>query len=176
MTVFISHAKEDAEGAVRIEQLIAYEDYQSWRFQRDMMQANPADPQLPTNIEDREIFLFTISEYSVKSEICQKELQHAALLQKRIVPVRLHRNVQVPSPLNDHQWVEFDNSQESAIQLIRTLRHAQPLRWEKIPDHWMMWDGTSRLELVTSIKQDEYTPPEQIDRDLTVCRKARHST
>ena len=90
MTVFISHASDDALNAKRLEDLIAYDGYQSWRFQRDMMGANPADPQLPSNIEASDTFLFCMSDHSQKSEICQKELQHAALLQKPLVTVRLN--------------------------------------------------------------------------------------
>ena len=58
MTVFISHASDDALNAKRLEDLIAYDGYQiGWRFQRDMMGANPADPQL-SNIEASDTFLF----------------------------------------------------------------------------------------------------------------------
>ncbi len=57
MTVFISHTSDDAATAKRLEDLIAYDGYKSWRFQRDMMTANPADPQLPSNIEASDTFL-----------------------------------------------------------------------------------------------------------------------
>ena len=147
MTVFISHASADAAIAERLENLIAYDGYQSWRFQRDMMGANPADPQLPSNIEASDIFLFCISDHSQRSETCQRELQHAALLQKPLVTVRLNRGTNVPTPLSDHQWVDFDDSQESTILLMKALRNAKTLRWEKIPENWKTWNGKTKSEL-----------------------------
>ncbi len=171
MKTFISHANEDGATAKKLEDLIAYENYQSWRFQRDMMGANPADPQLPANIESCELFLFTISEYSNDSEMCQKELQHAAINQKPIVPVRLQRETMVQAPLNDHQWVEFDCTQESAVLLMRALRNAQPLRRELIPDHWKTWDGKTKLEVERLKNADPGIASQRISRDLTVGEK-----
>ncbi len=171
MTVFISHASDDAATAKRLEELIAYDGYHSWRFQRDMMGANPADPQLPSNIEASDIFLFCISDHSQRSETCQRELQHAALLQKPLVTVRLNRETFVPFPLDDHQWVNFDDSQESTIHLMKALRNAKTLRWEKIPDDWKTWDGRSKTELSSAKTRSREIPLPQMSRDLTDLEK-----
>ncbi len=171
MNVFISHASDDATTAKRIEDLIAYDGYQSWRFQRDMMGANPADPQLPSNIEKGEIFLFCISDHSQSSEICQKELQHAALLQKPLVTVRLNRGTRVPSPLNDHQWVEFDESPESTVQLLKALRNAKALRWEKIPGDWTTWNGKTKDDLSIAKSDTQEIPLPRMRRRLTDMEK-----
>lgn len=167
MIVFISHASADATIAKRLEDLIAHEGYRSWRFQRDMMGANPADPQLPSNIEASDIFLYCISEHSQKSQTCQKELQHATLLQKPLVTVRLNRRISVPSPLSDHQWVQFDDTQEAAIKLMQAIRSAQPLRWDKIHDDWKTWDGRSKYELSTMETVTKKIPLPRMRRDLT---------
>lgn len=171
MTVFISHANDDAVIAKRIEDLIAYDGYQSWRFQRDMMGANPADPQLPSNIEASEKFLFCISDHSQSSEICQKELQHAALLQKPLVTVRLNRGTCVPPPLNDHQWVDYDESPESTVQLLKALRNAKAMRWEKIPGDWTTWDGTVKAEKPAVEYFEREIPLPRIRRYLTDMEK-----
>ena len=171
MTVFISHARKDAAAAKRIEDLIAYDIYQSWRFQRDMMGANPADPQLPANIEACDIFLFCISDHSQNSETCQKELQHAALLQKPLVTVRLNRRTFVPPPLDDHQWVDFDDSQESTVQLLKALHNAIPLRWDKIPEDWTTWDGKTKAEPSSVKSGGREIPLPQMGRDLTDMEK-----
>lgn len=167
MNVFISHASDDAAIAKRIEELIAYDGYQSWRFQRDMVGANPADPQLPSNIKSSEIFLFCISDHSQESETCQKELEHASLLQKPLVTVRLNRETLVPSPLNDHQWVDFDESPVSTVQLVKALRNAKPLRWDMIPSNWTTWEGRSKSELSAGQIITSEIPLPRIRQDLT---------
>ena len=171
MTVFISHASDDAVSAKRIEDLIAYDGYKSWRFQRDMMTANPADPQLPSNIEASDTFLFCISDHSQRSETCQKELQHAALLQKPLVTVRLNRRTRVPHPLNDHQWVDFDESPESTVQLLKALRNAKALRREKIPSDWTMWDGKTKDDLSVANSDTQEIPLPRMRRRLTDLEK-----
>ena len=171
MTVFISHASDDALNAKRLEDLIAYDGYQSWRFQRDMMEANPADPQLPSNIEASDTFLFCMSDHSQKSEICQKELQHAALLQKPLVTVRLNLATCVPPPLNDHQWVDFDESPESTVHLLKALRNAKALRWEKIPSDWRTWEGKTKAELSAADSDAREIPLPRMQRHLTDLEK-----
>ncbi len=170
-TVFISHASADATTAKRIEELIAHDSYQSWRFQRDMMGANPADPQLPTNIEASDIFLFGISDHSQNSETCQKELQHAALLQKPLVTIRLNHRTFVSPSLDDHQWVDFDNSQESTVQLLKALRNAKPLHWDKIPDDWTTWYGKTKAELSSAKTRRREIPLPRMRRRLTDLEK-----
>lgn len=167
MTVFLSHAKEDEQTAAKVENLLRLDGCQTWRFQRDMVGAKPWNPQLPSNIEKCEIFLFCISQFSQTSKICQKELQHAALLQKPIVPVKVQRDMNVPLPLNDHQWVEFDDSQDAAVKLMQAVRNAQPIRWEKIPETWKTWNGRSKLELSTGETITAKIPLPRIRRDLT---------
>ena len=170
-TVFLSHAGDDAAAAKTLEQLIAFYDYQSWRFQRNMLGANAADPQLPANIEESDIFLFCISDHSQRSDTCQKEFQHAALLQKPLVTVRLNRETDVPTPMNDHQWVDFDDSQESAVKLIKALQNAVAFRWNEIPSDWTTWDGKSKSELSVTEDRKREIPLPRIRSKLTDMEK-----
>ena len=146
-TVFISHADEDAHYASQLESAMRPGGFRAWRFQRDMVGGRAWRPQLPSNIEKCEIFLLAITENSLSSETCEKEWQHATLNIKPIVTVVFERGVYPPSPLDDHQWVQFDGTAVSGAELINALQNSQPLAWKTIPSDWKKWDGKSKAEL-----------------------------
>ena len=70
-----------------------------------------------------------------------KELQHAALIQKPIVPVVFTSDIEIPSPLNSIQYVLFDESPESGAKLVRALTDPRPLSQNKIPANWERLGG-----------------------------------
>ena len=163
-SVFISHAKEDAAIAKRLKGYFAIMNYRAWCFEHDMIEGRSWKPQLRANIEDCDIFLFVMSEYSDKSKFCQKELRHAALLKKPIVPVLVQAGHIVREPLNEHQWILFDCSPEFVARLSRALAMAKPLPWEEIPTTWKNWDGSSKTDMENAtIERNKITLPQWYD-------------
>ena len=143
----------------------------AWRFQRDMVGGRAWRPQLQANIESCDIFLLATTKSSLDSETCEKEWQHAALIQKPTVTVVFERGVSPPPPLNDHQWVHFDGSAVSGAHLVNALQKSEPVPWVAIPDDWATWDGRPKSELsVRQIKSSEIPLP-RIRRDLTDLEK-----
>ena len=170
-TVFISHADEDAQCAVDLEKVMRPGGFRSWRYQSDMVGARLWDPQLPANIESCNIFLLATTERSLNSATCEKEWQHAALIQKPFVPVVLKRGLYPPSPINDHQCVFFDESAESGARLINALQNAEPLPLAKIPSDWRTWDGKTKAELSAADSDAREIPLPRMQRHLTDLEK-----
>lgn len=73
----------------------------------------------------------------------------------------------MPPPLNDHQWVDFDESPESTVQLLKALRNAKALRWEKIPDDWKTWNGKVKAEMSAAESNTREIPLPRMRRRLT---------
>ena len=145
--------------------------YRAWRFQRDMVGGTQWDPQLPSNIENCGIFLLLITEFSLNSEICEREWQHAALLEKPFVPVVCKVSLHPPSPINAHQYVTLEDSPTFGASLITALQNAQPLPWESIPDDWKTWDGDSKPRFPNTLGEAESTSSTRICYNLTVVEK-----
>ena len=77
-------------------------------------------------IDAADTFLFVVSPDSVASEMCGKEIAHAATNNKRIITI-LHRDVEARSlraPLADIQWLDFrdgDGYGASFPTLVKTI-------------------------------------------------------
>lgn len=170
-TVFISHSKFDEEFGKEIEDVIREGGYIAWRFQRDMQGGKSWPPQLPTSIEWHGIFLYIATAYAQLSVNCQRELQHAALLSKRLVTVTTHPRWIPPPPLDDHQAVYYDGSGKAVARLMQALQVADPIDPDRIPEDWSKWDCTSKSKPAIAIQEDHGTPPTEIDRDLAVVEK-----
>jgi|GEM_PF-2669500 len=107
--VFISYSRKDREFVKRLDAALqargreAWVDWEGIRPAEEFMQAIfPA-------IEGTDTFVFVISPDSVTSDVCGKELAHAATHNKRMVPI-IAREVDaktVPEPLAKLNWVFF---------------------------------------------------------------------
>jgi WD40 repeat protein len=125
--VFISYSRKDREFVKRLEAALqargreAWVDWEGIRPAEEFMQAIfPA-------IEGADTFVFVISPDSVTSEVCGRELAHAASHNKRMVPI-IARDVDaktVPEPLAKLNWVFFcrenDNFDVGTETLISAL-------------------------------------------------------
>ena len=151
MNVFISFAKEAKSLVDGLADTIRRGGGREWNFIYDMIGGRDWFAQLPTNINQCDIFMFVITEKSLKSSTCQKELHHATLMKKPIVTVVFNENILIPPPLSDIQYELFDNqSAASGASLIRAMQNSEPLNWEKIPNNWKTWDGKTKKQLSTS--------------------------
>jgi len=124
--VFISYSRKDRDFVRRLDEALqargreAWVDWEGIRPAEEFMQAIfPA-------IESTDTFVFVISPDSVTSEVCGRELTHAAAHNKRMVPI-VARDVDakaVPEPLAKLNWVfcrETDDFENAAAVLISAL-------------------------------------------------------
>lgn len=106
---------------------------------------------IKAGIGEANSFVFVISPDSVASEICAREVAHAAALNKRVIPV-LRRQVDpraLPAAVGRRNWVECqdDVAFEAALALLaETL--ATDFAWVEAHTRWqnaaMRWDAADR--------------------------------
>ena len=126
--VFISYSRKDSEFVRRLEKALerrgreAWVDWEGIRPTEEFMQA------IYRAIEGTDTFVFVISPDSIGSEICARELTHAATHNKRMVPIVV-RDVDakaVPEPLAKLNWLffretdGFDAATETLISALDT--------------------------------------------------------
>ncbi len=122
--VFISYSRRDnADGFVtRLFDSLEAEQIDAWLDKQDIPPAFDFLKEIYPAIETADNFLYIISPDSVSSEYCQKELEHAIKLNKRLFPV-VRRDTKADTvhpllrPLN---WIFFidDNGYDAAFNLL----------------------------------------------------------
>ncbi len=168
MTVFISYAKEDDARVARLEAIIRHGGIRCWRYIYDLYGAQDWRAGIQSEIDQREIFLFVITEYSLQSEWCNKELQHAALSDKPIVTVVFTSDINASYPLDTIQYVLFDETPEATAKLFRALQDPQPISRDKIPPNWERLGGGP---MGLPISSQSRIPIPRIKRELTDVEK-----
>ena len=102
-------------------------------------------------IEATHTFIFVLTPDSIGSEVCGKEIAHAAANNKRLVPI-VHRDVaadRVPKSLGELNWIFFrdsDDFEEATDTLIRALD--TDLKWVRAHTRLLTraieWDANGR--------------------------------
>src|SRR6476660_652572 len=105
--VFISYSRKDKEFVRRLDEALkrrgreAWVDWESIRPTEEFMQA------IYGAIEGADTFVFVLTPDSIASEVCRREIAHATVHNKRMVPI-VAREVDaqtVPEPLARLQWI-----------------------------------------------------------------------
>lgn len=107
--LFLSYSRRDDAFARRMHDALNGAGQDVWADWEDIAPTADWMATIYEAIEDADAFVFVLSPDSVESEICGRELAHAAGLNKRIIPVLL-RDVDpkiVPEPAARHQWIGF---------------------------------------------------------------------
>jgi WD40 repeat protein len=124
--VFISYSRKDRDFVRRLDEALqasgreAWVDWEGIRPTEEFMQA------IYGAIEGADTFVFVLTPDSVASEVCKREIAHAAAQNKRMVPI-IARDVDakaVPEPLAKLNWVfcrETDDFENAAAVLISAL-------------------------------------------------------
>jgi hypothetical protein len=130
--IFISYSRKDKEFVRRLDDELARRGREAWvdwegiRPTEEFMQA------IYSAIERADTFVFVLTPDSVASEVCKREVAHAAAHNKRMVPI-VARDVDaqvVPGPLAKLQWIfcrETDDFRAAAGSLVSALGSAPKL-------------------------------------------------
>ena len=107
--VFISYSRKDKEFVQRLDDALkqrqreAWVDWEGIRPTEEFMQA------IYGAIEGADTFVFVLTPDSVVSEVCGREIAHAATHNKRMIPI-VAREVEakaVPDPLAKLNWIFY---------------------------------------------------------------------
>ncbi len=122
--IFISFAHEDYEFAAQIRKVLLNERF-ILNIDKENIKVGENIKQIILNeIKSSSIFIFLISKNSIKYQFVKNELEYAIENGKKILPVLIEKNVDIPEELKDIQFADFTENKEEAIsKLIRALKH-----------------------------------------------------
>jgi hypothetical protein len=124
--VFISYSRKDKEFVRRLDEELKRRDRQAWVDWEGIPPGEKWEKTIYGAIDATHTFVFVLTPDSIASEICGKEIAHAAANNKRLVPI-VHRDVAadvVPKSLGELNWIFFrhsDDFEEATDKLIRAL-------------------------------------------------------
>jgi WD40 repeat protein len=126
VNVFISYAREDREFARRLVAALEERGRESWV---DWEGIEPSDEwwrSITEAIDAAEAVIVVTSPDSLLSEVCKREIAHAAAQHKRLVPVVCEdaEGLEIPAEIAELNWVflrDSDNWEEGISTLERAL-------------------------------------------------------
>ncbi len=124
--VFISYSRKDKEFVRRLDEELKRRGREAWVDWEGIPPGDTWEKTIYGAIEASNTFIFVLTPDSIASEICGKEIAHAAANNKRLVPV-VHRDVaadRVPKSLGELNWIfcrDSDDFGEATETLVRAL-------------------------------------------------------
>ncbi len=94
----------------------------TWQHDRDIQTGSRSESAILEGIAGATNVLYFISPRSVQSEYCQKELDYALSLNKRIIPILLEATPDVPAVLDTLQYINFC-AEDGTEHLLHALNH-----------------------------------------------------
>jgi RHS repeat-associated protein len=150
---FISYSHEDDVFVARLHQALKGHGTKVWVDEEDIPPASRWADDLKLAIESSDSLVFVVSPDSIVSRECMKELEYAASLNKRIIPLIARRTdlAQLPKPLSAHQYVPqrgvFDDDLDRSLELLITAIETD-LDWVRAHTKWgakaIEWDQHAR--------------------------------
>ena len=150
-SVFVSHSRKDKDFVGELKVALEKHGYDVWVDVEDILPTEDWLAVVYSGIEKADAFVFVISPDSIRSEDCQRELDHAVEHNKRLVPI-MHRTVhdkEVPKPLGVPEWIFFRDS-DDFDRSLQTLTKALDTDLEWVHAHTRLltraieWDTNGR--------------------------------
>ena len=138
--VMISYSRQDKKFVQSLSDAIRKTGRETWVDWDDIPPTVDWWEEVKAGIEAAHVFVFIISPASVNSEICYKEIEHAVLNNKRIVPVMYKDIVEQADKdkmhrvLTSHNWVNLRKGDDRK-QAFRTLLRALEADFEYVHQH-----------------------------------------
>ena len=144
--VFVSYSRKDSDFSRKLNDALQVYGKTTWFDQESIAEGTDFQREIYKGIEGADNFLFIISPDAIKSEFCVDEVEYAARLNKRFIPL-LYRptSEEIPPQLAAVQWVNFERGAvdfETAFsQLVRTLDTDreyvhQHTKWSQRAQEW----------------------------------------
>src|SRR5881227_169615 len=125
--VFISYSRKDKEFVRRLDEELKCRNREAWVDWEGIPPGDTWEKTIYGAIEGTHTFIFVLTPDSIASEVCGREIAHAAANNKRLVPI-VHRDIaadRVPKSLGELNWIFFrdsDDFEEATETLIRWIR------------------------------------------------------
>src|SRR6184192_4102878 len=149
--VFISYSRKDKEFVRRLDEELKRRGREAWVDWEGIPPGDTWEKTIYGAIEATNTFIFVLTPDSIGSEVCGKEIAHAAANNKRLVPI-VHRDVaadRVPKSLGELNWIfcrDSDDFEEATDTLIRALD--TDLKWVRAHTRLLTraieWDANGR--------------------------------
>jgi TIR domain len=149
--VFVSYSRKDQEFVQRLVAALVAEKREVWLDEKDIEPTAEWLKKIFENIDAADNFLFAISPDSVVSTYARKEIDHAALNNKRMVPI-LYKPVSdeaIPEAVAKYQRINFTGNDELDGKFAKIIAALDTdLDWKQ--DHTrlltraMEWQGQGR--------------------------------
>jgi tetratricopeptide (TPR) repeat protein len=149
--VFISYSRKDKEFVRRLDEELKHRDREAWVDWEGIPPGDTWEKTIYGAIEASHTFIFVLTPDSIASEVCGKEIAHAAANNKRLVPI-VHRDVaadRVPKSLGELNWIfcrASDDFEKATDTLIRALD--TDLKWvrahTRVLTRAIEWDANGR--------------------------------
>jgi hypothetical protein len=126
--IFISYSRKDKEFVRRLDEELKRRDRETWVDWEGIPPGDKWEKTIYGAIEGTHTFIFVLTPDSIASEVCGKEIAHAAANNKRLVPI-VHRDVaadRVPKSLGELNWIffresdDFDGATDKLISALDT--------------------------------------------------------
>jgi tetratricopeptide (TPR) repeat protein len=121
---FISYSPSDGQDfAIRLCDALAVgpPSYSVWLDKRQLRPGSAWDEQIVEAIRTAESLLFVMTRDSVNSQsVCKQEWMRALKYKKPIVPLLVHKDVEIPFLLESRQYIDFTGVAEPALAKLRT--------------------------------------------------------
>jgi TIR domain len=166
LSVFESYSRADESPAAQIAGDLGEIGLDVWRDQRLSGGQEWWDTILHS-IRSADVFLFVVSDNSLDSVPCTRELEYADALGKRVLPVRIDRRTSpkvAPRVLASKEWVDYDaDDRASVLRLMRAVNDLSPAGPLPVP---LPTEPEVPLSYTTNLaalvhQVDELTPAEQ---------------
>ncbi|MEI7825228.1 MAG: toll/interleukin-1 receptor domain-containing protein [Chlorobiaceae bacterium] len=127
-SVFISYSRGDKEIARQIRLKLESVGMRVWIDEGELLAGDSLIQKISEGVGDADYLVALVSEYSIESEWCQKEISLAATdgiksRRTKVIPVRVG-DVEMPRTLADVVYLDFDTTraEESAAKIVDDIR------------------------------------------------------
>ena len=121
--IFISYSRQDSDFVRKLTSDLKQAGVDPWLDIEDLPPASLWREELLIAIQASHNFIFVISPDSCQSEHCNRELSHALLHDKRVIPILFKKMPfsSIPIPLQELNWINFQEDYGEAIRLLLAL-------------------------------------------------------
>jgi len=122
--IFISYANNDRDYADKIRRTLMNERFVLNIDEKNIQVGENIKNVISNEIKSSSIFIVLLSQNSIKSDFVNNEIKYAIENGKKILPVLIEKDVDIPTELMDIQFADFSENEKDAMsKLISALKN-----------------------------------------------------